>query len=189
MFYPESERFYRRKQIDTRKLMFEYYWIDLKEAARKAGKDLDLSYTDVKGGNNAIRGHSDRRGRLHHRGLINVYPDTLSWVHDFTYSYNEPMTENYFWHPAYDDYPVVGVTWSQAKAFNVWRTQNMMNAWLQSDGEPFINHFRLPTEAESGNMPHEVAWTFRPSSGAARMCATVRVASWRTSSPPRELHG
>ena len=44
--------------------------------------------------------------------VINVYPDTLVWVHDFTYSFNEPMTENYFWHPAYDEYPVVGVTWA-----------------------------------------------------------------------------
>ena len=42
MFLPEHERFYRRKEIDTRKLMFEYYWIDLRDAARKAGKDLDL---------------------------------------------------------------------------------------------------------------------------------------------------
>jgi sulfatase modifying factor 1 len=48
MFLSESERFYRRKEIDTRKLMFEYYWIDLKEAARKANnaRDLDLSYTN-----------------------------------------------------------------------------------------------------------------------------------------------
>jgi sulfatase modifying factor 1 len=127
--------------------MFEYYWIDLKEAARKSGKDLDLSYTNVKGQNNAIRGHSDR-SKFIIKEVINVYPDTLCWVHDFTYSFNEPMTENYFWHPAYDDYPVVGVTWQQANAFNVWRTQNMMNAWLQAGGEPFINHFRLPTEAE-----------------------------------------
>lgn len=147
MYYPESERFYRRKEIDTRKLMFEYYWIDLKEAARKSGRDLDLGYTNTKGGKTSIMGHSDR-SKFIIKEVINVYPDTLSWVHDFTYAYNEPMTENYFWHPAYDDYPVVGITWSQAKAFNVWRTQNMMNAWLQNNGEPFINHFRLPTEAE-----------------------------------------
>ena len=45
MFLSEGEWFYRRRRIDTRKLMFEYYWIDLKEASRKSGKDLDLSYT------------------------------------------------------------------------------------------------------------------------------------------------
>lgn len=54
MFLSESERFYRRKEIDSRKLMFEYYWIDLKEAARKGtpsnwARDLDLSYTNTKG--------------------------------------------------------------------------------------------------------------------------------------------
>ena len=36
---------------------------------------------------------------------------------DFAYSYNEPMARNYFWHPAYDDYPVVGVDWHMANAF------------------------------------------------------------------------
>jgi sulfatase modifying factor 1 len=151
MFLSESERFYRRKEIDTRKLMFEYYWIDLKEAARKGtptnwARDLDLSYTNVKGQNNAIRGHSDR-SKFIIKEVINVYPDTLVWVHDFTYSFNEPMTENYFWHPAYDEYPVVGVTWQQANAFNVWRTQ-LMNSWLGSYGDAYVNRFRLPTEAE-----------------------------------------
>jgi formylglycine-generating enzyme required for sulfatase activity len=148
LFLQESEQFYRRKEVDTRKLMFEYYWIDLKEAARKANnaRDLDLSYTNVKGQNNAIRGHSDR-SKFIIKEIINVYPDTLVWVHDFTYSFNEPMTENYFWHPAYDDYPVVGITWQQANAFNVWRTQ-LMNDWLNMGGDAFINRFRLPTEAE-----------------------------------------
>jgi formylglycine-generating enzyme required for sulfatase activity len=151
MFLSESERFYQRKEIDTRKLMFEYYWIDLKEAARKGtptnwARDLDLSYTNVKGQNNAIRGHSDR-SQFIIKEVIPVYPDTLVWVHDFTYSFNEPMTENYFWHPAYDEYPVVGVTWQQANAFNVWRTQ-LMNSWLGSYGDAYVNRFRLPTEAE-----------------------------------------
>lgn len=148
MFYPESERFYKRKEIDTRKLMFEYYWIDLKAAAVKSNeaRDLDLSYTNSKGQNNAIRGHSDR-SKFIIKEIINVYPDTLAWVHDFTYSFNEPMTENYFWHPAYDDYPVVGVTWQQCNAFNVWRTM-LMNTWLESMGEAFVNRFRLPTESE-----------------------------------------
>ena len=36
--------------------------------------------------------------------------------------YNEPFTLKYFSHAAYDDYPVVGVTWKQAKAFCNWRT-------------------------------------------------------------------
>ena len=146
MYLSEGERFYRRKEIDTRKLMFEYYWVDLQAAASKKGRDLDLSYTNSKGQNNAIRGHSDR-SQFIIREVIAVYPDTLCWVHDYTYSFNEPMTEMYFWHPAYDDYPVVGVTWSQAKAFNVWRSQ-LLSTWQQQNGETFVQRFRLPTEAE-----------------------------------------
>jgi formylglycine-generating enzyme required for sulfatase activity len=146
MFLPEHERFYRAKEIDTRKLMFEYYWIDLKSAARKKGKDLDLSYTNSIGHNNAIKGHIDR-SKFIIKEIINVYPDTLAWVHDFTYSFNEPMTNMYFWHPAYDDYPVVGVTWTQAKAFCVWRSQ-LLNSWLAYQNETKVNDFRLPTEAE-----------------------------------------
>jgi formylglycine-generating enzyme required for sulfatase activity len=38
-------------------------------------------------------------------------------IKDFAYSYNEPMHNDYFWHKAYGDYPVVGVKWTQAKAF------------------------------------------------------------------------
>jgi gliding motility-associated lipoprotein GldK len=146
MFLPEHERFYRAKEIDTRKLMFEYYWIDIKSAASKKGKDLDLSYTNSLGQNNAIRGHIDR-SKFIIKEIINVYPDTLAWVHDFTYSFNDPMTNMYFWHPAYDDYPVVGVTWTQAKAFCIWRSQ-LLNAWMAYNGEIKVNDFRLPTEAE-----------------------------------------
>ncbi len=146
MFLPEHERFYRAKEIDTRKLMFEYYWIDLKSAAAKKGKDLDLSYTNSLGHNNAIKGHIDR-SRFIIKEIINAYPDTLAWVHDFTYSFNEPMTNMYFWHPAYDDYPVVGVTWTQAKAFCIWRSQ-LLNSYLKNVGETKVNDFRLPTEAE-----------------------------------------
>jgi len=79
--------------------------------------------------------------------LINVYPDTLCWVHDFTYSFNEPMTKMYFSHPAYDEYPVVGVTWKQARAFGIWRTE-LLNGYLKEIGGGVVQDFRLPTESE-----------------------------------------
>ena len=183
MFLGESERFYQRKEIDTRKLMFEYYWIDLHEAAKKgrplvkrisnseadqddehrvkmknpdlqfpidpgqvSGKDLNLGFRNSKGQNNAIRGHEDR-SRFLIKEVINVYPDTLCWIHDFTFANNDHMTNMYFWHPAYDDYPVVGVTWQQCNAFNVWRTQ-LLNSWRSSNYESYVQDFRLPSETE-----------------------------------------
>ncbi len=77
-----------------------------------------------------------------------IYPDTLCWIRDFAYSYNEPMTRNYFWHPAFDDYPVVGVDWKTAEAFAAWRT-NLWNGY-QATRKDGVNSeaFRLPTEFE-----------------------------------------
>jgi len=113
---------------------------------KNPGQDLDLGYTNSKGQHNAIRGHTDR-SRYIIKERIHVYPDTLCWVRDFTYSYHDPMAENYFWHTAYDNYPVVGVTWCQAKAFSVWRTQ-LYHSWLLAGGDLYVNDFRLPSEME-----------------------------------------
>ena len=131
LFLPETERLYRRKEIDTRKLNFEYYWIDLKAAAQRENRE---------------QGMRDRSVFIK-KDVINVYPDTLAWIHDYAYSYHEPLTKMYFWHPAYDDYPVVGVNWKQARAFCIWRTQ-LLNSYLADEGGAFVQDYRLPTESE-----------------------------------------
>lgn len=136
MYYPEFERFRGFREIDVRKLDYEYFWIDYRDAARKGGPGAPLRQ----------RGMTDRSVFIK-RDVINVYPDTLCWVHDFTYSFNEPMTKMYFSHPAYDDYPVVGVTWKQARAFSIWRTE-LLNYYLLDLGGVKVQDFRLPTESE-----------------------------------------
>ena len=65
----------------------------------------------------------------------NIYegasPDTLVWRNRL--GYNETMTNNYLRHPAYADYPVVGVNWVQATEFSKWRTERVNEALLEKN--------------------------------------------------------
>jgi gliding motility-associated lipoprotein GldK len=76
-----------------------------------------------------------------------VMPDTTVWIRDFVFSYNEPLMENYFWHPAFDEYPVVGVNWYAAAEFCKWRTA-LLNLYREERELAPMPRFRLPTEAE-----------------------------------------
>lgn len=78
--------------------------------------------------------------------IVNVYPDTTCWVNDFTNSDNEMYLRNYFSNPAYNDYPVVGVTWEQANAFCAWRTEYLLKGL--GPVARYVQRYRLPTEAE-----------------------------------------
>ncbi len=149
MYYPEHERFYRRKEIDTRKLVYEYFWVDYEQAARASNRwnPETGQYEGVFYNQLGEEVPIVDRSSFVLRDQVHVYPDTLVWIHDFTYSYNEPMAEMYFWHPAYDDYPVVGVTWKQAKAFSIWRT-NYLNEHLARRGQGYVQNYRLPLESE-----------------------------------------
>lgn len=144
-FLQGSDQYYNRRQYDTRKLNYRYWWLNFDAAASKESRDSEYSETNSLNQLHSVRGHSDR-SQFVVEETINIFPDTLVWVRDFTYGFNEPLAD-YFWHPAYDNYPVVGVTWSQAKAFNAWRTQ-LMNNWRNSNGQADVQRFRLPTEAE-----------------------------------------
>ncbi len=79
--------------------------------------------------------------------IVAVYPDETCWVNDFPNSKNDIYTRMYFNHPGYDDYPVVGVSWEQAKAYCAWRTEFYLSGIKLPKGKR-IEAYRLPTEAE-----------------------------------------
>ncbi len=79
--------------------------------------------------------------------MAKYYPDTTVWKNDFTYHNGDPMLEHYYGHPAFDTYPVVGVSWIAANHFCKWRT-NTLDDFRTKDGGYKSFGFRLPSEAE-----------------------------------------
>lgn len=61
-----------------------------------------------------------------------VVPDTLVWRNRL--GFNENMTNNYLRHPAYSNYPVVGVNWVQAAEYCKWRTNRVNENVLEREG-------------------------------------------------------
>jgi len=127
LYYQGDDRFAGKQEYDVSKFVYEYEWYDWKAAANDKGRSP--------------------RNAFIKRKKVKIYPDTLVWIRDFAYSYNEPMTRNYFWHPAYDDYPVVGIDWHMANAFSYWRT-NLWNRYEAEDSGINSEDFRLPFESE-----------------------------------------
>ncbi len=128
MIVTPDNRIFGQKELDATKIVFHSENFDFKEASKRENANVP-------------------RGKFIMKSNIPVYPDSLVWVRDFAYSYNEPMAKQYFSHPAFGNYPVAGVTWKQATAFCEWRT-HYLNSFLLSKNRSTESPFRLPTEAQ-----------------------------------------
>jgi len=126
MYVSIDNSFDGKRILDTKKLKFKYSWLDRDAAAKEKGERKDFIKSEI----------------------VEVYPDTTVWVKDFNYSYNDPMHQDYFFHSAYSDYPVVGVSWKQAKAFCSWRTKKKNDFLKSKKNVSSVPNFRLPIEAE-----------------------------------------
>ena len=127
MYIPADKRINNERIIDWSKIKYSYQWEDVASAVQD----------------------KSRGAQYLKKESIAVYPDTTVWAKDFKYAYNEPLFGQYFWHSAYKEYPVVGVTWDQARAFCDFRTKikaDYNNSLKKKKQKPM--KFRLPTEAE-----------------------------------------
>jgi len=90
-----------------------------------------------------------------------VLPDTTVWIEKA--KYGEPYVVHYFQHPAYRDFPVVGISHAQAVAFCEWRSDRVNEAiFLKNKSKnkskknteevlgniPVVYNYRLPTKSE-----------------------------------------
>ncbi|WP_205966244.1 SUMF1/EgtB/PvdO family nonheme iron enzyme [Parapedobacter sp. SGR-10] len=129
MYYQGEDRIFGKNELDPNLLRYHYEWYDLQAAIAAKGNP------------------TKKRSDFIRRDTMFVYPDTTVWLADFSYAQNEPMVNGYFSHPSYNEYPVVGVTWRQAQAFNVWRTRLFNNAAYKNKQQPRLD-YELPSEAQ-----------------------------------------
>ena len=145
-FYSKEESLTGRRDIDTRRVLYEYEWFDLEQAARAKWDPVEEKYIgtiiNAQGNEEEI---VDRSSFIM-RDNTYIYPDTLCWIRDFNYSLNDPWASQYFSHPSYDYYPVVGVTWKQAKAYAHWKSNHATGKSYRREYDPHA--YRLPTESE-----------------------------------------
>jgi len=149
LYIPEAERAVFRKEVDARKLIYDYSWVDYAQAAKRRNsfnQETGRYEGTIVNQDGEVVPIVNRSSFLMHES-VPVYPDTLCWMRGFAYTYNEPYTLMYFSHFAYDDYPVVGVSWEQAKAFCHWRTNLKVVASNRVNETP-AHDYRLPTESE-----------------------------------------
>jgi formylglycine-generating enzyme required for sulfatase activity len=152
-YYSKQEALGQKRVVDIRKLSYKYKYFDLQQAAKSrwvVEENADGSVSGHYAGKVVNKDGEtvdvvDRSSFMREEN-VPVYPDTLVWIRDFFNSYNDPYAKAYFWHPGFDYYPVVGVSWKQATAFCHWRSHHASEKRYRNQ-YPSLD-YRLPMEVE-----------------------------------------
>lgn len=113
--------------------------VSMSNGRKVLNKDLvKFAFTHVQaGGPNAGKSVTD---------TIKVMPDNNVWTEDFPNSQSDFLVNNYFTIKGFDNYPVVGVTWKQARAYAYWR--GIVSGSQEKSIVDMGLTFGLPTEAQ-----------------------------------------
>lgn len=130
MYYSGADQIFGKKELDIRLMRYEYGYYDTRSAIAHRNDS------------------TKRRSDFIRMETINIYPDTTVWLADFSYAQNEPMLHGYFSLSSFNEYPVVGVSWKQAEAYNHWRTKVFEDSQQGKSVKKEVLPFMLPSEAQ-----------------------------------------
>ena len=92
-----------------------------------------------------------------------MLPDTNCWNKNL--SYNSPYIQYYVQDPKYNEFPLIGISHKQAKAYCEWLTRILNQVYQEDEKHPVYELFvRLPTEkewenaAKGGNLSAVFPW-------------------------------
>lgn len=125
-YIPAEASGWGKKTVDNSKLIYQYETFDYESS---------------------VYNPSQEQNSFKKKYSVSVYPDTTVWVRQLKYSYNEPIALQYNWFPAFNNYPVVGVNYHQARAFCDWRT-NLWRSEREGNKQYFEGDFKLPSEVQ-----------------------------------------
>ena len=148
------------RSLDKKQMNYKYEWFDYTSAALRHNS-LDpadrVRNTDIKPDPAEVvmiskdTAFIDDEGRVVNQtitrplGSLADFLHTRIMINDFKNAYNEPYLKRYFTDSGYDEYPVVGISFEQATAFCIWRTEYYKKTLPVGQS---IEPFRLPTEGE-----------------------------------------
>ena len=129
--------FFPAKTVDFRPpgtvKIVDNFFVDETEITNISWKEYVASLKEIYGKKSAV--------------YLNALPDTTVWRLKDGRA-NVPFVNTYFQHPAYDDYPVVGISYDQAVAYCLWRT-DVVNEMLERVSNKRVKiKYRLPSRTE-----------------------------------------